>query len=160
MIDPKSDDLTITRQCELLDISRGAYYYKPASGVDDNDLKIMSIIDEMYTMHPYFGTRRMSKHLEAKGFAVGRKGVRRYYRIMGLEAVYPKINLSKRKQGHKVYPYLLNGLGVVYSNQVWCSDITYIRLAQGFVYLVAVMDWYSRYILSWRVSITLDCHCQ
>ena len=156
MIEPKSDDLTISRQCELLDISRGAYYYKPASGVDENDLKTMSIIDETYTMHPYFGTRRMAKHLEARGFAVGRKGVRRYYRIMGLEAVYPKINLSKRNQAHKVYPYLLKGLEVVRTNQVWCSDITYIRLSQGFVYLVAVMDWHSRYILSWRVSITLE----
>jgi putative transposase len=156
MVDPKSNDLTISQQCELLDVNRSTYYYKPTSGLDVHDLKVMSIIDETYTMHPYYGTRRMAKYLEAKGFSVGRKGVRRYYQIMGLEAVYPKINLSKRNQAHKIYPYLLKGLEVVYANQVWCSDITYIRLCQGFVYLVAVMDWYSRYILSWRVSITLE----
>ncbi|WP_341756626.1 MULTISPECIES: DDE-type integrase/transposase/recombinase [unclassified Candidatus Tisiphia] len=95
----------------------------------------------------------MAKYLQAQGFSVGRKAVRRYYQIMGLEAVYPKMNLSKRNQAHKIYPYLLKDLEVTYSNQVWCSDITYIRLQQGFVYLVAIMDWHSRYILSWRVSL-------
>ena len=147
---------TITRQCELLGINRSSYYYKPI-GLDERDFKIMSIIDETYTMHPYYGMRRMAKYLQAQGFAVGRKGVRRYYRIMALEAVYPKMNLSKRNQAHKIYPYLLRGLKIVRVNQVWSADITYIRLNQGFVYLVAIIDWHSRYILSWRVSISLEC---
>jgi len=148
--------LTIKQQCKLLNINRATYYYKPNNALDENDLQIMTAIDELYTMHPYFGTRRMAKYLQKQGFNIERKGIRRYYRIMGFEAVYPKMNLSKRNQAHKVYPYLLKDLDVVYSNQVWCSDITYIRLQHGFVYLVAIMDWYSRYILSWRVSITLE----
>ena len=155
MIDQNYRELSISKQCELLNINRSSYYYKPR-GYSEYDLKVMAIIDEVYTMHPYYGMRRMSKYLQAQGFNIGRKGVRRYYRIMGLEAVYPKMNLSKRNQAHKVYPYLLKDLDVIYSNQVWCADITYIRLNQGFVYLVAIMDWYSRYILSWRVSITLE----
>jgi putative transposase len=98
----------------------------------------------------------MAKFLESVGFPIGRKGVRRYYRIIGIEAIYPKMNLSKRNMAHKVYPYLLRGLKIIRSNQVWSADITYIRLQHGFVYLVAIIDWYSRYILSWRVSITLE----
>jgi putative transposase len=155
MVDPNVHELTVTRQCELLSLNRTGYYYK-AAGYSSEDLKIMEIIDETYTMHPYYGMRRMAKYLKAQGFAVGRKGVRRYYRIMGLEAVYPRMNLSKRNQAHKVYPYLLKGLEVVRPNQVWSTDITYIRMSQGFVYLVAIIDWYSRYILSWRTSISLE----
>lgn len=150
------DHVTVKQQCDILNINRATYYYKPSNGLNEYDLKVMAAIDELYTMHPYFGTRRMAKHLEPMGFIVGRKCIRRYYRIMGLEAVYPKMNLSKRNQAHKVYPYLLRDLSVTHVNQVWCADITYIRLSHGFVYLVAIMDWYSRYILSWRVSITLE----
>jgi putative transposase len=116
----------------------------------------MEVIDETYTMHPYYGMRRMAKYLQSQGFQIGRKGVRHYYQIMGIIAVYPKMNLSKRNQAHKVYPYLLRDLEIVKPNQVWCSDITYIRLSCGFVYLVAIMDWYSRYILSFKVSTSLD----
>ena len=116
----------------------------------------MNVIDETYTAHPYYGSRRMSKYLQAKGYDVGRKALRRYYSIMGLAAVYPKMNLSKRNQAHKVYPYLLKGLEITGPNHVWSTDITYIRMFQGFVYLVAIIDWYSRYILSWRVSISLE----
>lgn len=155
MIEPNHNKLTIIQQCKLLGISRSTYYYQPTA-ISEQELKIMAIIDETYTMHPYYGMRRMAKYLQAQGFSVGRKAVRRYYQIMGLEAVYPKMNLSKRNQAHKIYPYLLKDLEVTYSNQVWCSDITYIRLQQGFVYLVAIMDWHSRYILSWRVSISLE----
>ena len=147
--------LSIAEQCKLLAVNRSNYYYRPVA-FDEQTIKIMHIIDETYTMHPYFGMRRMVKHLQKLGFAVGRKAVRRYYRIMGLEAVYPKMNLSKRNQAHKVYPYLLRGLEIISSNQVWSADITYIRLSQGFVYLVAIIDWYSRYILSWRISISLE----
>jgi len=116
----------------------------------------MNTIDEIYTEHPYFGARRMSKHLVPFGINIGRKAVSRYYRIMAIEAVYPKMNLSKRNQAHKVYPYLLKGFEITRINQVWSTDITYIRMAQGFVYLVAIIDWFSRYILSWRLSISLE----
>jgi putative transposase len=155
MIDHNLPELTVIKQCELLSLNRSTYYYKPA-GFRKEDLKIMEVIDETYTMYPYYGMRRMAKYLQAQGFPLGRKGVRHYYRIMRLEAVYPKMNLSKRNQAHKVYPYLLKGLEIVRSNQVWSADITYIRMAQGFVYLVAIIDWHSRYILSWRVSISLE----
>ena len=155
MIDVNDQMLSISSQCRLLAINRASYYYKP-KGISTRDLEIMNIIDETYTAHPYYGTRRMSKYLESKGYNIGRKGLRRYYRIMGLEAVYPKKNLSKRNQAHKVYPYLLRNLEITETNQVWSTDITYIRLNQGFVYLVAIIDWYSRYILSWQVSISLE----
>jgi putative transposase len=155
MIDSDFKKISIGHQCQLLSVSRSGYYYKP-KGYSDRDLEIMRIIDETYTMYPFYGTRRMAKYLQGIGLNVGRKAVRRYYRIMGLDAIYPKMNLSKRNQAHKVYPYLLKGLKIVRPNQVWSTDITYIRLSQGFVYLVAVIDWYSRYILSWRVSISLE----
>ena len=156
MIDPNIANLTIMRQCELLLVNRSTYYYKPDNDLDAPDLKIMKIIDETYTMHPYYGMRRMAKYLQLQGLNVGRKGVRHYYQIMGIVAVYPKMNLSKRNQAHKIYPYLLRDLEVKYPNQVWCSDITYIRLSHGFVYLVAVMDWYSRKILSFKISNSLE----
>lgn len=156
MIEEAFEELTVSKQCELLNISRSTYYYKAVEKINDHDLKIMEIIDEIYTKHPYYGTRRMAKYLQFMGFGIGRKEVRHYYRIMGLEAIYPKKNLSKRNQAHKVYPYLLKDLKVEHSNQVWCADITYIRLKHGFVYLVAIMDWSSRYILSWKVSTTLE----
>ncbi len=116
----------------------------------------MRKIDEVFTEHPYFGTRRMEQELRDVGYDIGRKKVRHYYRIMGIEAIYPKMNLSKRNQAHKVYPYLLRNYKITGPNKVYSTDITYIRLKHGFVYLVAVIDWYSRYILSWRVSISLD----
>jgi len=149
-------NLTIARQCELLGLNRSSYYYKPKNSLDDGDYKALSRIDEIFTEHPYYGTRRMSHVLKSEGLSVSRKVVRKYYQILGIETVYPKINLSRRNQAHKVYPYLLNNIEVTYPNQVYCADITYIRLRQGFVYLVAIMDWYSRYILSWRVSISLE----
>jgi len=132
MVGRDIENLSLSRQCELLNISRSGYYYKH-KGISTHDLNVMKIIDEIYTMHPYYGTRRMAKYLQVQGFEVSRKGVRRYYQIMGLEAIYPKINLSKRNQVHKVYPYLLKGLEIVTPNQVWSSDITYIRLEQGMV---------------------------
>lgn len=155
MIDSHDAYLSIAAQCDLLLINRSSYYYKPKA-LNEEDFQIMNIIDEAYTEHPYYGSRRMSKYLQAKGYDVGRKALRRYYRIMGLEAIYPKINLSKRNQAHKVYPYLLRGVDIVRVNQVWSADITYIRLSQGFVYLVAIIDWHSRYVLSWQVSISLE----
>lgn len=117
----------------------------------------MNRIDELYTAHPYFGSRRMAKHLgEEMGFAINRKRAQRLMQTMGLEAVYPKPNFSQNNQPHPVYPYLLKGLIIDHPNQVWGSDITYIRLAQGFLYLVAILDWFSRYVIAWKLSNTLD----
>jgi len=155
MIDSNSRKLSIARQCDLLSINKSTYYYKQR-GLSKQDLENMKVIDEIYTEHPYFGARRMSKHLEPHGITIGRKAVSRYYRIMAIETVYPKMNLSKRNQAHKMYPYLLSGVDITKVNQVWSTDITYIRMSQGFVYLVAVIDWFSRYILSWKISISLD----
>ncbi len=155
MIDSNSSNLSIAKQCDLLSVNKSTYYYKQR-GLSKEDLENMKIIDEIYTEHPYFGARRMSKQLEPYGITIGRKTVSRYYRIMAIEAVYPKMNLSKRNQAHKIYPYLLRGIEITKVNQVWSTDITYIRMAQGFVYLVAVIDWFSRYILSWRISISLE----
>ena len=155
MIDSNYSNLSIALQCDLLSVNKSTYYYKQR-GLTKQDLEIMKMIDEIYTEHPYFGARRMSKHLEPRGIIIGRKAVSRYYKIMAIEAVYPKMNLSKRNQAHKIYPYLLRGVNITKVNQVWSTDITYIRMAQGFVYLVAVIDWFSRYILSWKISISLE----
>ena len=130
-------------------------YYK-AKGLTPRELEIMKAIDEIYTERPYFGARRMSKHLVPFGILIGCKAVSRYYGIMAIEAIYPKMNLSKSNQAHKIYPYLLKGVLITKVNQVWSTDITYIRMSQGFVYLVAIIDWFSRYILSWKVSISLE----
>lgn len=155
IIEPDHTKLSITRQCDLIELNRATYYFK-AQKLNEKDYKIMNRIDEIFTEHPYYGTRRMSKVLYSNGYDIGRKKVRKYYEIMGIEPIYPKMNLSRRNQAHKVYPYLLNDYEIKHPNQVWSADITYIRLNQGFVYLVAIIDWYSRYILSWRVSISLD----
>ena len=155
MVDRDCSNLTVARQCDLLLINKSTYYYQPKS-LTARELEIMSVIDEIYTEHPYFGARRMSKHLVPFGIIIGRKAVSRYYGIMAIEAIYPKMNLSKRNQAHKIYPYLLKGVKIIKVNQVWSTDITYIRMAQGFVYLVAIIDWFSRYILSWKVSISLE----
>lgn len=149
-------NLSIERQCQLLELNRSSYYYSPVQKLDAADYKIMRRIDEIFTEHPYYGTRRMSHVLKSEGLNVGRKMVRRYYTILGIDTVYPKMNLSRRNQAHKVYPYLLRNIEIVRPKQVYSTDITYIRLKHGFVYLVAVIDWYSRYILSWRLSISLE----
>lgn len=149
-------NLSISRQCELIELNRSSYYYRASEMLDESDHRIMRRIDEIFTEHPYYGTRRMSYVLKTEGLNISRKMVRKYYQILAIETVYPKVNLSRRNQAHKIYPYLLKDLKVTYPNQVYCADITYIRLKQGFVYLVAIMDWYSRYILSWRMSISLE----
>ncbi len=121
-----------------------------------DDLDLMRRIDEQYLKTPYYGSRRMVAVLRRQGLTVNRKHVQRLMRLMGIEAIYPKPNLSRRHPQHKVYPYLLRGLAITRPNQVWCADITYIEMAHGFVYLVAIMDWFSRKVLAWRLSITLD----
>jgi len=157
LIEPKHSKISIVRQCELLGISRSGYYYKPA-GESDYNLLLMRLIDEEYTRHPFYGVPRMTEYLMKQGHSVNHKRVERLMREMGLEGICPKKNLSRGKEGHRIYPYLLRGLEVSYPNQVWCSDITYIPLLSGFIYLVAIMDWYSRYVLSWEISNTLDTH--
>lgn len=145
----------MSHQCELLELSRSSYYYEPATESKEN-LTLMALIDREYTDHPFLGTRRMATWLRGEGHAVNRKRVQRLMRLMGLEAVYPKRKLSAGGAGHKVYPYLLRDVSIERVNQVWSTDITYIPMPNGFMYLTAVMDWHSRYVLSWKLSNTLD----
>ena len=154
-MDPQHQVLSIRRQCELLGLSRSSYYYEPASESEEN-LELMRRIDELYIERPFFGSRRMAEELSGPDAPVNRKRAQRLMRLMGIEALYPKKRTSKPGAGHKIYPYLLRGLAVNPANQVWCADITYIPLRHGFMYLVAVMDWYSRFVLSWRLSNSLD----
>jgi putative transposase len=154
-IEPGHPGIAIYRQCELLGLSRSGYYYEPQGQSALNE-HLMNLIDEQYTKMPFYGVEKMTEWLRRQGFAVNPKRIRRLMRLMGLEAVYPKPWLSRSTQGHKKYPYLLRDLGIQRADQVWCADITYIRMLHGFLYLVAVMDWYSRYVLAWELSNTLD----
>jgi putative transposase len=147
--------LSVSQQCELLGLSRSSYYYEPASETAEN-LSLMEKIDREYTAHPFLGSRRMTTWLCREGHEVNRKRVQRLMRLMGLEAVYPKPRLSVGGAGHKVYPYLLRNVAIERVDQVWSTDITYIPMPTGFMYLTAVIDWYSRFVLSWRLSNTLD----
>jgi len=143
------------RQCELLGVNRSGLYYQPVRESEEN-LTLMRLIDEEYTRHPFYGSRRMTVWLCDQGHEVNRKRVSRLMELMGIEALYPKPRLSQPGEGHKIYPYLLKGMEVTRVNQVWSTDITYIRMAEGFVYLVAVMDWFSRFVLSWGLSVTME----
>ena len=154
-MDREHDGISVRRQCELLGVNRSGLYYEPL-GESEENLMLMRMLDEQYTRTPFYGSRRMVEWLDTQGFRVNRKRVSRLMELMGIEAVYPKPKLSQPGEGHRVYPYLLRGLEVGRVNQVWSTDITYIRMAQGFVYLVAVMDWFSRYVLSWRLSLTME----
>jgi putative transposase len=155
LMEPDHAEISIRRQCELLGVSRASWYYEPTGETEEN-LRLMRLIDEQYTRTPFYGCRRMVAWLETQGHAVNRKRVTRLMESMGIEAVYPKPNLSKPADGHTVYPYLLRGVKIARVNQVWSTDITYIRMAHGFVYLVAVMDWFSRFVLSWMLSLTME----
>ena len=143
------------RQCQLAGINRAGLYYEPIPESAEN-LLMMRLLDEQYLRTPFYGIRRMTVWLNQQGYGVNHKRVARLLREMGLEAIYPKPKLSQPGLGHKIYPYLLRGVEVTRPNQVWATDITYVRLRHGFVYLVAVMDWFSRYVLAWEVSVTLD----
>jgi len=147
--------LSIARQCELLSICRSSYYYK-ATGETLLNLLLMRLIDEQFMETPYYGARQMARHLRREGYCVSRKRIGRLMRNMGLSAIYQKPNTSKPHPEHKIYPYLLRGMTINKPNQVWCTDITYIPMRRGFLYLVAIMDWASRKVLSWRLSNTLD----
>lgn len=148
-------EISVRRQCELLGIHRSGVYYT-AAGESEQNLLLMRLLDEQYTRTPFYGSRRMMEWLATEGHAVNRKRVSRLMAGMGIEAVYPKPKLSQPGEGHRIYPYLLRDTTVERVNQVWSTDITYIRMAQGFVYLVAVMDWFSRYVLSWSLSLTME----
>ena len=154
MVD-KDESLSVTKQCALLDLPRSTFYHSPVpvSGVD---LEIMSLIDRCHLKYPFYGSRRIRGWLIDEGHCVNRKRIQRLMRTMGLTALYPGRNLSLANQAHKIYPYLLRNLIIDRPNQVWSTDITYIPMAKGFVYLVAVIDWYSRRVLSWRLSNTMD----
>ena len=157
MIEPKHPHLSIVRQCELLNVSRATYYRNTdwASESAEN-LHLMRLIDEEFTRRPFYGSRKMRDYLRRLGHPVNRKRVQRLMRKMGLQSVAPRPNTSRPHPEHKVYPYRLKGLSITRANQVWCTDVTYIRLAGGFVYLVAIMDWHSRRVLSWEISASLE----
>jgi len=154
MID-RTHELPVSRQCQLLDIGRSSYYYQ-AVPVSQADVDLMRIIDEIHLKYPFYGSRKVRDELKDRGFKVGRGHVRTLMRKMGIEALYQKPRLSEPHPGHKIYPYLLRGLEISRANQVWAADICYLPMAKGFCYLVAVMDWASRRVLSWRLSNTLD----
>lgn len=161
MIEPGHNHLSIQRQCHLVGLHRSSYYYQPQE-TDPLNLSLMRLIDELYTRYPFFGIRRITATLQRLGHQVNHKRVARLMRQMGIEAIYPKPRLSDPSHHHTKYPYLLCGLAISKPNHVWCADITYIRLQRGFVYLVAVMDWFSRYVLSWELSNSLNadfCVC-
>lgn len=155
MIDVNHPDLSVRRQCALLGIARSGLYYDPKESSEEN-LLLMRLLDEQYTRTPFYGVRRMTHWLHELGCGVDEKRVRRLLRLMGLEAIYPKPKLSEGGPEHRKFPYLLRGLAIRRPNQVWAADITYLRLRHGFAYLVAIMDWYSRYVLSWDVSNTME----
>jgi putative transposase len=155
MIDPNHPRLSIVRQCRLVSISRSSFYYT-GKGETPFNLKLMRLIDEQYMETPYYGARQMARHLRRQGYPVGRKRTRRLMRKMGLRAIYQAPRTSKPHPAHRIYPYLLRGLTIDRPNQVWCADLTYIPLRRGFLYLVAIMDWSTRAVLSWRLSNTMD----
>jgi putative transposase len=155
LVEPDHPELSVRRQCELLGLSRASLYYLPAPESPRN-LALMRRIDEQYTARPFFGSRQMTAWLVQHGERVNRKRVQRLMRLMGLEAIYPKPRLSTAGRGHRIYPYLLRGVAIGRPDQVWSADITYVPLATGFMYLAATIDWYSRYVVAWRLSNTLD----
>jgi putative transposase len=155
MIARPHPDFSIQEQCALLKVPRSTLYYKPHP-ISDEELKLMRRIDEIYTKWPFYGSRRLVEELRGEGYVVNRERVTRLMRLMGIEAIYQKPNTSRKHPHHKIYPYLLRNLTIDRPNQVWCADITYIPMAQGWVYLVAVMDWFSRRVLAWRLSITME----
>jgi putative transposase len=154
-IEPSHEILSISKQTELLGLNRSSYYFKPVEESAQN-LLLMNLIDEEFTAHPFYGSRKMTAWVSSQGHIVNRKRIQRLMRLMGLEAIYPKQNLSKSNKEHFKYPYLLRNMKILYPNQVWSTDITYVRLSRGFVYLTSVIDWHSRYVLSWKLSNSLE----
>jgi putative transposase len=154
-IEPGAQEVSVRRQCELLGVARSGLSYTSV-GESERTLELMRLLDEQYTRTPFYGIRRMTAWLGTKGHVVNHKCVARLLRLMGLEAIYPKPRLSARAPGHRIYPYLLRNVPIERVDHVWSTDITYIRLRGGFAYLVAIIDWFSRYVLSWELSVTMD----
>ena len=155
MVDRASSELSVSRQSVLLGVSRGSVYYPPR-GESDFNLKLMRVMDEQYLSAPWYGSRQMARALRRMGYGVGRKRVRRLMRVMGLRSLAPGPNTSRRSPAHPVYPYRLRDLSIERPDQVWCADVTYLPMARGFLYRVAIMDWHSRHVLAWRLSTTQD----
>jgi len=155
-IEFEHERIPVCRQCELLGLPRSSLYYRPTGGSDNYNQELMRLIDEQFTETPFYGSRRMTAWLRSSGHAVNRKRVSRLMNVMGIEAVYPKKRLTVPDSRAKKYPYLLKGLPIERPDQVWATDITYIRMRRGFVYLTAIMDWFSRYVVAWAVSITME----
>jgi putative transposase len=155
MIEPTNPGISLRRQCELVGVNRSTWYYEPAPESEDN-LRVMRLIDAQYTRTPLYGWPRMTAYLQGQGERVNHKRVQRLMQVMGLQAVYPKPRTTVVEPGHKVYPYLLRGLAITHPNQVWSADITYLPMARGVLYLMAILDWFSRYVVAWQVSNTLD----
>lgn len=155
MIEAQHPQISVSRQCAVLGLARSSFYYRKRPESELNRT-LMNLIDEQYTKTPFYGVPRMTAWLNRRGYAVNHKRVARLMKTMGLEAVHPKRKTSMPNKEHKVYPYLLRGFDIDRPDHVWCTDLTYIRMLHGFVYLVAIMDWYSRYVLSWELSITMD----
>ena len=155
LVEPDNERISVLRQCQLLGLNRTGLYYRGRTESAE-DAELMRLIDEQYTITPFYGYRRMTVYLQNSGFAVNHKRVRRLMRKLGLEAIYPKPNLSKPGKDHLTYPYLLKGVAIDYSDQVWATDITYIRIGSGFVYLLVIMDWHSRFVIEMEVSNSLE----
>lgn len=155
MIEKQHPTMSVVQQCKLLELNRSGVYYTPSPESDDS-LQLMRVVDEQHLKTPFYGSRQMRDHLIRLGFRVNRKRVQRLMKLMGLCAIYPKPRTSDPHPAHKIYPYLLRELAIARPNQVWCTDITYIPMKKGFFYLVAIMDWYSRKVLSWRLSNSMD----
>ena len=165
MVEPNHVELSISRQCELLGLCRSTFYYQGQdrrNGINELsaqfDYCLMKRIDQAYLKWPFYGSRRITAYLKSEGYGVNRKRIRRLMRQMGIEAIYPRKNMSRPTNEHRIFPYLLKNVAIERVNQVWSTDITYIPMRRGFLYLVAVMDWYSRYVLSWSLSPTLEKH--
>ena len=155
-IEPKHVTLSIARQCALIGVSRSSYYYEPLGEETEQNLALMKVIDRLYLRRPFYGAPRMTDWLREQGFCVNHKRVERLMRVMGLQATLPGPHTSRPHPEHRIYPYLLRDLQVERPNQVWCADITYVPMRRGYLYLVAVLDWFSRYVLSWELSNTLE----
>lgn len=155
MVDRENSALSVSSQCRILSLSRSSLYYK-GKGESSYNLELMTLIDKQFLETPFYGVRQMTWHLKGEGHKVNKKRIRRLMRLMGLMPIYQKPNTSRPNKAHKIYPYLLGGLTITQPNHVWCADITYIPMRKGFLYLVAIMDWATRKVLSWRLSNTLD----
>ncbi len=155
LVDPAHSAISVSRQCELLGLARSSFYYEPQSESAENQ-ELLQLLDEQYTRTPFYGVRRMTAWLHSQGYAINKKRVHRLLQILGVQAMAPGPHTSRRQPQHPVYPYLLRGVSIERVNHVWSTDITYIRLVAGFAYLVAIMDWYSRYVLAWEVSVNLE----